>query len=507
MFDCAGIQPAVDDKILEGMERMEAQEMNLGDLKAILLRRRWALILPAGIIFLLAVVIAFVLPSVYRSSATILIEEQEIPPDLVQTTVSSYAQQRLQGINQRIMSTSKLLEIIKSLKLYPELQGKENPDEIAAIMRDDIALDFIQAEVVDPKTGRASTATIAFSLTYYGKDPTQTQKVTSVLSSLFLEENLKVREKTVREASSFLEDEANNVKNEMAEIDRKIARYKEEHINELPELLQVNMQSLQNTEMSSDRLSEQMRGLREREGYLQSQLASIPQNQEQLHKNRLEELQLQLTNLKTRFSDQYPDVIALKSEIAKLEAEEQGKGNGGVQQDVQADNPAYINLAAQLASTRSEIASVSKQIAANEEKIAYYRKLIEATPKVEEFYRTLISERDNLQHKYSELRQKHMQAQVAQGLEKNQQGERFSLIEPPLLPEKPSKPNRLAIILIGLVLGLGAGVGTAAMLEFSDQSIRTPEALSQLTSCPVLVTIPELGGKGKLSARKRSGKA
>jgi len=480
---------------------MEAQEMNLGDLKAILRRRRWALLVPAVTVFLIAAVVAFVLPSIYRSSATILIEEQEIPADLVQTTVSSYAQQRLQGINQRIMSTSRLLEIIKNLKLYPELHGKENPDEIAAIMRKDIALDFIQAEVVDPKTGRASTATIAFSLTYNGKDPAQTQKVASVLSSLFLEENLKVREKTVREASSFLEEESRNVKNEMAEIDRKIAQYKEEHINELPELLQVNMQSLQNTEMNSDRLSEQMRGLREREGYLQSQLASIPQSQEQMHKNRLEELQLQLTNLKTRFSDQYPDVIALKSEIAKLEAEEKGKG-GGAQSAEIADNPSYINLAAQLASTRSEIASVGKQIAANEEKIAYYRKLIEATPKVEEFYRTLISERDNLQHKYSELRQKHMQAQVAQGLEKNQQGERFSLIEPPLLPEKPSKPNRLAIILIGVVLGIGAGVGCAALQEFSDQSIRTPEALSRLTSCPVLVTIPELAGKGSGSSRK-----
>jgi len=484
---------------------MEAQEMNLGDLKAILLRRRWALLLPAVGVFLLAAVIAFVLPSIYRSSATILIEEQEIPVDLVQTTVSSYAQQRLQGINQRIMSTSRLLEIIKSLKLYPELQGKENPDEIAAIMRKDIALDFIQADVVDPKTGRASMATIAFSLTYNGKDPSQTQKVASVLSSLFLEENLKVREKTVREASSFLEVEANNVKNDMAEIDRKIAQYKEEHINELPELLQVNMQSLQNTEMNSDRLSEQMRGLREREGYLQSQLASIPQSSGQMQKNRLEELQVKLDNLKTRFSDQYPDVIEVKSEIAKIEKENKGKGSGA-QPGVMADNPAYINLAAQLASTRSEISSLAKQITANEGKIAHYRKLVEATPRVEEFYRTLISERDNLQHKYSELRQKHMQAQVAQGLEKNQQGERFSLIEPPLLPEKPSKPNRLAIILIGLVLGLGAGVGTAAMLEFSDQSIRTPEALSRLTSSLVLVTIPEIGGKEKSSFLKRESK-
>lgn len=480
---------------------MEAQEMNLGELKAIVWRRKWALILPAVAVFLAAVVIALVLPPIYRSSATILIEEQEIPVDLVQTTVSSYAQQRLQGINQRIMSTSRLLEIIKSLKLYPELQGKENPDEIAAIMRNDIRLDFIQAEVVDPRTGRPSTATIAFSLSYEGKNPAQTQKVTSVLASLFLEENLKVRERTVREASTFLEDEANNVKREMAEIERRIAQYKEEQVNKLPELLQVNMQSLHNTEMNNDRLSEQMRSLREREGFLQSQLSGVPRSQKQMQKNRLEELKVQLANLKTRFSDQYPDVIAVKSEIEEIEKKNREKGGAVVEEE--ADNPAYINLAAQLASVQSEIASVNKQIATNTEKMAYYRGLIEATPKVEEVYRSMISERDNLQHKYSELRQKHLQAQVAQGLEKNQQGERFSLIEPPLLPEKPSKPNRLAIILIGVVLGIGLGVGTAALLEFSDQSIRSPDALSRLTSLPVLVTIPELGAKTGRGWRKR----
>lgn len=474
---------------------MDAETMSLNDLKAVLLRRRWGLLLPLAAIFWVAVVTAFLLPSIYRSMATILIEEQEIPVNLVQTTVTSYAQQRLQNIYQRIISTSRLLEIIKTLNLYPELQNKVNPDEIAAKMREDIVLDFIKADVVDPKTGKASSATIAFTLAYQGKNPEQTQKVASVLTSLFLEENLKDREKTVSEASSFLQEEVNRVKEAMAASDANIAEYKEKHLNELPELLQVNMQSLQNIEVNSDRLSEQMRTLREREGYLESQLASIPR--QAMQKNRLEELRVQLANLETRFSPQYPDVIAVKAEIEKLTA---GKG---VAKEETPDNPAYVTLAAQLASVRSEIASVGKQIAANDQKSSRYRNSIEGTPRVEETYKTLVNERDNLLRKYNELTQKHMEAQVAQGLEKDQKGERFTIVEPALLPEKPDKPNRLAIVLVGIVLGLGAGVGTAALMEFNDQSIRSVEGLAQATSFPVLGVIPEiLYEQEKLQAKK-----
>jgi len=463
---------------------MDAETMSLNDLKAVLLRRRWGLLLPLAAIFWVAVVTAFLLPSIYRSMATILIEEQEIPVNLVQTTVTSYAQQRLQNIYQRIISTSRLLEIIKTLNLYPELQNKVNPDEIAAKMREDIVLDFIKADVVDPKTGKASSATIAFTLAYQGKNPEQTQKVASVLTSLFLEENLKDREKTVSEASGFLQEEVNRVKEAMAASDAKIAEYKEKHLNELPELLQVNMQSLQNIEVNSDRLSEQMRTLREREGYLESQLASIPR--QAMQKNRLEELRVQLANLETRFSPQYPDVIAVKAEIEKLTA-----GKGGAKEETP-DNPAYVTLAAQLASVRSEIASVGKQIGANDQKSSRYRNSIEGTPRVEETYKTLNNERDNLLHKYNELMQKHMEAQVAQGLEKDQKGERFTIVEPALLPEKPDKPNRLAIVLVGIVLGVGAGVGTAALMEFNDQSIRSAEGLAKATIFPVLGVIPEI---------------
>ena len=475
---------------------MEEYTLSLNDLKAMLLRRRWGLILPMCAIFWIAVAAAFVLPSIYRSQATILIEEQEIPTNLVQTTVTSYAEQRLQNIYQRIVSTQNLLEIIKKFTLYPELQTKVNPDEIAAKMKKDVILDFVKADIVDPKTGRPSTATIAFTLAYQGKNPEQTQKVTSALTSFFLEENLKDRAKKAGSASNFLLDEVNRVKEAMAESDANIAAFKEKHFNELPELLQVNMQSLQNIEANNDRLSEQIRTLRERESYLEAQLASIPK--QAMQNNRLEELRLQLANLKTRFSDQYPDVIAVKAEIAKLSSE------GGVTKAGKNDNPAYVTLAAQLASTQSERASLARQITENDQKQAKYRGLIEATPRVEETYKTLINERENQLRKYNELMQKHMEAQVSQGLEKDQYGERFTVVEPALLPEKPIKPNRMAIVLIGIVLGVGAGVGTVALLEFSDQSVRSAEALAQATSFPVLSVIPEIQSERERRWAKKS---
>ncbi|MEA1946695.1 MAG: GNVR domain-containing protein, partial [Thermodesulfobacteriota bacterium] len=260
---------------------------------------------------------------------------------------------------------------------------------------------------------------------------------------------------------------------------------------------QVNMQSLNNIENHIERLNEQLRSLKEREGYLQTQLASLPTEfvEEKKDKVRLAELKVQLVHLKSRFSDQYPDVIKTKAEIADLEKQIKNSsgrsGNHGHSVD-QPDNPAYITLAAQLSSIQADIDSVRRQISEYNKTADMYRRRIANTPKVEEAYRAIFIERNNTQSKYDDLMRKHMEAKVAQGLEKEQKGERFTLIDPARLPETPFKPNRMAIMLIGLILGIGAGVGWASLKEFTDQSIRDPRSLTAATSFPVLASIPEI---------------
>jgi succinoglycan biosynthesis transport protein ExoP len=487
---------------------MEPKAMTMNDYFAILKRRKWSLILPMLIVFMVAGIVALALPSIYKSTSTILIEEQDIPADFVMGTVTSFAEQRLQSIHQRIVSFSKLLDIMNRFNLYPDLKEKWTTEEIVEKMREDILLEPISADIADRRTGRSSVATIAFTLSYEGKNPGTVQRVANVIASLFLEENLRVREKQATETSEFIEKEMEKVKADLSELEAKMTVFKTAHMNELPDLLQVNMQSLNNHESSIGRLSEQLRNLKEREGYLQTQLASVPLEFEEgkRDKVRLAELKVQLVHLNTRFSDQYPDVIKTKAEIAEIEKQVNDKSvktdNPGHSNDPP-DNPAYITLASQLSSTQADILSTRRQIQEAEKTADMYRRRITNTPKVEEAYKAILIERDNTQAKYNDLMRKHMEARVAQGLEKDQKGERFTLIDPARLPETPYKPNRLAIVLIGLVLGVGAGVGWASLREFTDHAIRDSIGLALATGYPVLASIPEIITEEDIRLKRR----
>ncbi len=159
---------------------------SLNDYIDVIRRRKWALVFPVIIVFVAAAIAALVWPRTYRSTSTILIEEQEIPRDFVITTVTGYADQRLQSINQRIMSTSRLLEIINRFNLYSDLRRKMTSEEVVEIMRGDIRFQTINAEVANARAGRASDVTIAFFVAYDGKVPQTVQQVANVLASLYL---------------------------------------------------------------------------------------------------------------------------------------------------------------------------------------------------------------------------------------------------------------------------------------------------------------------------------
>ncbi len=470
---------------------MEEHEMTPNDYLRVLKRRKLSLLIPAALVFTVSLIIAMVLPPAYKSVSTILIEEQEIPADFVMSTVTSYAEQRLQTINQRIMSSNRLLEIINRLNLYPELRGTASTEEIVEEMRGNISLEYISADIVDRRTGRPASATIAFTLGYESTgSPNTVQKVSNVLASLFLEENLQVRERQALEATTFLEEELAKVSDELFEVENKIAVFKNEHLNELPEMLAMNMQSLHNIEINIDRANEQLRSLEERRDSLEIDLANLSPKLIMEDKSRLEQLKLELTHMETKFSPLHPDVIKTKAEIADLE--KKVKDEAAEISPQLPDNPAYITMTSQIGGLRSQIDSTHRQIKDLEAKAESLEQHIKITPNVEEKYNFFLSKRNNLQSKHDDLSRKLMEAKVAYGLEKEQKGERFTLIDPARLPEEPSKPNRLAIILIGLVLGLGSGVGAAALKEFGDQSFYDAQRLSEKFSFPVLATVPHI---------------
>jgi polysaccharide biosynthesis transport protein len=481
---------------------MEENVLTPGDYWKILKRRKWFLLVPFFLIVILAGAVALLLPPVYKSTATILIEQREIPEEYVTSSMTTYAEQRIQSIRQRVLTTTQLAALIEQFTLYADQRETKTMDEIIAIMRSEIKLEPVSVEIADRRTGRTATATIAFTLSYEGKDPGKVQKVANTITTLFLEEDLKVRKDQASSTYEFLEREMERVQRDVAEYENRLATFKQQHVNTLPELYQVNMQALENVQRTIDRTRENLRSLREKESTLEAELANTPrdikdvmsqQEKKEDDERRLESLEMALIKLRTQFSDQYPDVKKLKQEIAELsEKVAQDKTRREVEkssEEERINNPAYVTLNSRLAGIRTDITSVRNHLENLEKEAAEYQARLAATPEVEEKYNVLLTQRNTLKLKLSDLQAKMMDARVSQTLETEQKGERFSLVESARLPDQPFKPNRLAIALIGIVLGIGAGVGLAAIVEFSDTSFRDGETLARATGFPVLTEV------------------
>lgn len=521
----------------------------LGDYLAILNRRKKQFIVPAVIIFVISVLLAIGLPSVYQSKATILIEQQEIPTDLVRSTVTSYAGERIQVISQKVMTTENLSKIINNYDLYKEDRKTTSMSILVDEMREEINLEMISADVVDPRSGRPTTATIAFTLSFNNKSPRVSQKVTNELVSLFLNANLERRAKSAIETTGFLAAESKKLEEKVSKLETDLAAFKEKNVNNLPELQQLNIQLMNRAETDLKGVEQQIRSLEERKIYLSSELAQIspdaiiPTAKGGVlgPRSRLKELQTQLISLSSRYAATHPDIIKTKKEIAALRqevgdtdeteelreqikelkvqkallqdkysaehpdvkkinrsllkvqaalknAKKKSKAQG--EEDVDADNPVYIQLQSQLEAAKSEYNSLQKLRKELIDKVRDYEDRLLKSPQVEREYRDLTRDYENAMAKYKEVKAKQLEAELAESLERENKGERFSLIEPPLIPEKPSKPNRLAIFLLGFIFSLAGGVGTVAVAEALSDSIKSVSGLVQVTGEPPLISVP-----------------
>ena len=534
------------------------QTLDLGDYLAAFRRRRGMVFLVAGSIFLLGLIIAMIWPSTYSSSATILIEEQEIPSELIQSTVTSYAAERIQVISQRVMTRSNLQGIIDKYNLYPDERKYQTTEEVLDDMRDDIKLDMINADVMDPRTGRPTEATIAFTLGFEGENPLLVQQVANELTTLFLNENLRTRTEKAEETTAFLTEESNRLSVEISRLETQLADFKEKNVNQLPEMKDVNNQVLQRTENDISDIDTQMRSLEERRTYLQGQLAILdPYGSATVQSPaaRLAQLRTEYIAYASRYSPNHPDVVSRKREIEALE-KETGIGESPTEQharldalrkelviaqktytdehpDVKSlkrqiasledqlnhptstsasapksstaipDNPAYITLQSQLEAAGSELNSLKVKRKLLGDKIAEYEQRLLQTPQVEREYAGLVRDLDNSTRRYQEIKAKQMSAEIAQAMEQERKGEKFTLIDPPILPEEPISPNRPAIIFLALVLAMGAGVGTAAVAESMDTAVRGAKGVISILSTAPLVVIPYFTSSAEIAREKR----
>src|SRR5215470_10294875 len=257
---------------------MEEETKDLRDYLSVFRRRKKQIVGTGIVLFGISVAVAALLPAAYRSTATILIEQQEMPADLVRSTISSYADQRIQVISQQVMTRTNLTRVLEKYNLYPGYRQSKTTEEILQRLAKDIKLDLLKADVIDQRSGSKTTATIAFSLSYEGETPPVAQKVTNELVTLFLSENLKNRQQRTAETSTFLADEAAKLSAHVSETEAKLAAFKEKNTGRLPELVQLNMQLRDRTDSEIKELDRQISTLEERKVYLDGQLTQMKPN-------------------------------------------------------------------------------------------------------------------------------------------------------------------------------------------------------------------------------------
>jgi len=510
-------------------------------------RRRSVIFAVVSVIAVIGLATAFLWPPVYRSKATILIEEQEIPTDLVRSTITSYADQRIETIKQQVMSRASLWRIVEQYGLYHRLRKGSPTEEVLQQFVKDIQIEVINVKVVDKRTQTPTQATIAFTLAYDGETPDLAQKVTNELTDLFLGENLKSRERHAQQTTAFLKQEAENLAHHIEALESKIAVVKQKADGALPELTQLNMQLLNQADRELIDVDRDIRSLEERKRFLEGELATLKPNTPMIAASgerifdsgeRLKALRAQYASASGYLSGDHPDIIKMKQELAALERETGGDAPGedvpkrlegersrlatlmerygadhpdvthaqqavaGLERDLaemtkrpprtalfKPENPAYINIQSQLASTSASLQALQTSKVSLKKRAEEMARRVERLPEVEPEYQDLMRDREGTAHKYQEIRSRLMEAQVSEGLEVQRKGERFSLIDPADLPERTERPNRPVILILTGLLAVVGGVGAGAAAEQLDETIRTPHQLSLAAGMAPLAVI------------------
>jgi len=485
-------------------------------------RRHLQFLIPMFVGWLVVWGASWILPVRYRSGTLILVEQPTMPKDYVLPNVNDNLQDRLQSITQQILSRTRLLLIIDQLNLYGSSKShkKFTPDEKVDRMRKDIDIELVRDERENQIT--------AFNIYYLARDPHIAQQVTGELSKLFINANLEVRQHQSEDTTKFLENQLETASQSLAEQEAKIRAFKGEHIGELPSQQASNLQILSGLQSQLTNEEDALNTAQQQRVYLQTLInqyktlqgttksteggpARLPAIDQQLDK-----LRAQLTDLSSRYTDSYPDIRKLKTEIAKTEKtrddliaelrNNSSQADGAVTVQDTAGLPqssSLLQLQSQLQANQSEVKNREQTVAGLKEKISEYQARLNQEPLTEQLMADLTRGYDQSKENYDDLLKKKNQSEMATSMELLQQGERFSVLDPPSLPLKPDFPNRVKFCGMGVGIGLALGIIVAGAFEFLDDRMHSEKDIEHILAIPIMSEIPEIVSQTEERRNKR----
>ncbi len=459
-------------------------ELSFSDYLSIVRRRIPYLVGIFVLVLLITIVVAFSITPIYRSSGTIMVESQPVSENIVPSTIKMQLDERINVINQRVMTRDNLLRIADKYDLFKESMGSLTTSEMIEKLKDRILIEPVSSNEGYSRQGQP---TVAFTISFEDRQPDVALQVTNDLVKLFLDWNVRLRTEGAEETTTFLTQESERLKNEVDRLETQISSFKQMHQEALPEQLTLRMSMMARAENDLREVERDYRSTKEELRSLEVELAAAKRGIGSENTTQtLPALKAEYTRLSAIYTDAHPDIKAIKRKIDALEHISSSPESA----ITSTGSLSVYRIQAKIDSDNARLSSLAQQRNMLQAKISENERAMIQTPKVEQGLDVLIRDRDSAQRKYEEIRSKKMNAQIAQNLESENKSERFSLLEPPLLPEKPFKPNRLKILLMGIFLAIFSAGGVVMVLETIDNRIRGTEALTHVLGHRPLVVIP-----------------
>jgi len=458
---------------------------------------------------------SWVLPASYKSNTLILVEQPTMPTNYVVPNISDNIQDRLQSITQQILSRTRLLMIIDEMGLYGGAQSQTTPDEKVKQMRKDIDIELVRDTHNEEIT--------AFRVYYSAHDPRTAQRVASELTNLFINENNKVRQQQSQGTTDFIETRLESARQSLSEQDAKVHAFEAAHPGVLPSQQTSNLQILSGLQSQLQNEQDALNTSKQHRVYLQ---ALIDQNRTLRGRNgegtaglpaveqEISRLKAQLADLSSRYTDLYPDVVKTKDQLAKTEKLRDdliadSKRNEGKQPDKTSaansapDSAPVMQLESELQANQLEIGNREHAIAALNARIGEYEGRLNAEPAIDQQLADLTRGFDQSKAIYDDLLKKKNDSSMATSMEQMQQGERFTMLDPPSLPVTPDFPNRLKFCGFGLIAGLALGIIVVFGFEFMDDRLHNEKEIKAQLPMAVISEVPEISSPLDERADKR----
>lgn len=483
---------------------MNLTSYTIADYYSILRRRKFLVLVIVLLSLGLGATLCIVLPKSYRSSTLIMVENQRVPEGYVKGVLTNSPQDRLATIQQLVLSRSILGRVIEEFKLYGP--GQEVGNVLESIRR---------------RVTITTTREHAFMVSFSNEDPLTAQRVTARLAELFIEQNLKIREQLVGDASEFLESELNSAQKELEAKEKAISEFKLSHMGELPGQMEANLRALDRLQAEMTATSETISRLNDRLGQADKAIKEYESGDStptlvasgaqpapvmrpaDLRIMRIKELERNLANLSASYKDTYPDIVHLKQEIAKLKAQpledeiraarEETGGNGKAVEkaaEKKTLDPYHRELLRQRNEMKTELQTMKERQERIAREVRQYETRVERTPTREQQLTGLMRDYDNMQRNYQALLDRRLNARMAENLEKRQKGEQFHIIDQAHLPTFPESPDVMKIMMLALFSGCGLGFGAAIMLETMRSGFRHGDEVERLLGIPILAEVP-----------------